>query len=273
MNKRSRKVRQALFVVISLFASVSATPGAIAATGVAYDRINDRISIVVEQQALSEVLRNIGGQTGIDVRLDPRADGKVSLNIDRLPLEAALDRLGHLNVVKQYRPAGKGKKKLLVRISVLPAGKVDPDAAVRLLDADKEVDMRAMAMTASMQEMARQHAIQDDLMMQRWNLRLRDLTPAQKKHYEEQMKEFSARDAKQQQRMAVEDPAAGFSHFGVDHLTNPVMGEVQLVAGAGSQTNNCGGAVCQWGQRDGRFDSGAQQCAGLRDGCVRRRRS
>lgn len=205
MNKRSWKVRQALFLVFALFVSASALPESTAPSGVAYDRISDRISIVVEQQALSEVLRNIGGQTGIDMRLDPQADGKVSLHIDRLPLETALDRLGRLNVVKQYRAAGKGKRKLLVRVSVLPAGETDPDAALRLLDADREVDMRAMAMTAAMQEMARQHAIQDDLMMQRWKLRLRDLTPAQKKHYEEQMKEFAGRNARQQQRMAADE--------------------------------------------------------------------
>lgn len=179
------------------------TAQATTVSGVAYDKQKDRISIVVEQHPLSDVLLNIGRQSGIDMRLDPQADGPVTLNIDKLPLESALERLGHLNVIKQYKSVGKGKqkKKLLIRVSVLPEGKTDPDAAVRLMDADKEVDFRSGMMSAAQRAMAR-HNTREDLMMQRWKARLGDLTPEQKQHYDDRMREFADREAEKEKRNA-----------------------------------------------------------------------
>lgn len=181
---------------------VAQAPGVATASGVAYDRQNDRISIAVEQQPLSDVLLNIGRQTGIDMRLDPQADGPVTLNIDKLPLETGLDRLGHLNVIKQYKSAGKGKKKkLLVRVSVLPEGKVDASAARSLMDADKEVDLRSGVMSAALAAMKR-HKTKEDMMMQRWKSRLGDLTPEQKKRYDDRMQAFADRQAELEKRRA-----------------------------------------------------------------------
>lgn len=167
--------------------------------GVAYDKLHDLITISVEQHPLSDVLRDMDRQTGIDFRMDPQAETDITLNIVRMPLESALARLGHLNVIKQYKTVGKGKaaKKLLVRVSVLPQGKIDPEAALRLLDADKEVDYRAGVMSMADRSMKRRNA-SADLMMQRWETRLGDLTPEQKKHYDDRMQAFADRAVEQE---------------------------------------------------------------------------
>lgn len=193
-------------------------------TGISYDRKSDLITIAVEQQPLSEVLRNVGHQTGIDMRMDPQADAQVTLDINRVPLDTALDSLGRLNVIKQYKTAGKGKEKknLLVRVTVLPQGKTNIGDAVRLQDADKEVDARAIAMSAAMKAMLRQHEKQEDLMMQRWKSRMGDLTAKQKQHYDDLMRQIAERDAKHAQQRAQADTLREQRHEErINQLPNP----------------------------------------------------
>lgn len=169
--------------------------------GVVYDRRADRLSIAVDDQPLSDVLLQVARQSGIDVRLDPRADGPVTLHVDRLPPGEALDRLGRYNVVRQYARAGK--KKLLVRVTVLPAGQADQSGASSLIAVDREVDYRAGEMSMA-QEAMRRRGEPDDLVMQRWKARLGNLTPAQKERYDARQRDFAAREEQKRQRDAAD---------------------------------------------------------------------
>lgn len=103
--------------------------GADAPPPVSCDRSRDRLSLHADQLPLRTLLGAIATQCGIAIRLDPAADGAISVNVDNLPVEVALERVtGRLNVVRQYR-VDNGKR-LLTALVILPAGVADAGRAL-----------------------------------------------------------------------------------------------------------------------------------------------
>ena len=80
----------ALLLLIAL--PVVAAPPAVPAP-FKYDSDKDRLSLNVTDVSLKGLLTTLGRNTGVEMRMDPAAERKVSANIESLPLEEGLKRI------------------------------------------------------------------------------------------------------------------------------------------------------------------------------------
>lgn len=195
-------------------------PGAMAVQTVAfYDAAQDRVAVTATDTPVSEVLSQIGAQSGLEVLFDPAADRRLTIEFKAMPLDQAMDRVTQgLNVIKRYgrstdraaggksRPAGKPgqDKPVLVGVTVLPQGKTDASAALRLLAADKELELRA-AQVSRFEARAAGDATRVNRLLDRWQARVGSLPASQRAAYEkrlEQMREAQARRLEASQKQA-----------------------------------------------------------------------
>lgn len=216
LNRPLAMLLALLLMVPAAFASPPAkaparTPAPAAATvaePVLYDHQHDTLSIQAQDLSLSDILLRVSRQTGMDVRVDPKVERKVSMSLKPLPLEASLDRLlAHLSVLKEYQSDGKGKspKDVLVGITVLPEGQLDASSAQRLMDRDAELAYRAGVMSQYEKRAKERGDIQKDAMINRWKTRTKKLSAADKARYEKLKAEMDKRTAEQEKRQAEQD--------------------------------------------------------------------
>lgn len=166
-----------------------------------YDRQKDTLSLDTTDQPLSDVLLQVMRQTGMDIRLDPAAERRVTLRLKDQPLEKALDRLlAQLNVVKEFGRVGNGKnsRDMLLGLVVMPEGKHDPASAKRLIDRDKELAYRAGVMSQYEKRAKVRSDIRNDIMVERWRLRADRLNAKDKKEYEHKKAALDRQAAEQE---------------------------------------------------------------------------
>ncbi len=175
---------------------------------VVYNKAKDTVSISSKGDMLSSIFSQIGKQSGIDIRMDPKIEVSVTINVKDMPLERAIDAMTKgLNVLKSYESSGK-KKDLLVQLSILPAGQYDASTAISLMSLDREIGMRAGQMY-SQSKAGKRKQREADLLAKRWQARQSSLNAQQQKAYQERLKALEERAlVKEQQREAKEKKKA-----------------------------------------------------------------
>lgn len=203
-------IRNALATVLLLWAAFgNCADGAM----IRYFPDSDRLSVQLEQVPIAEVLREIARQTRLDVQLDSRVQDKVSAQVKDLPLDEALTRIaGKLNLVRRYEtvavPAAAGKpatsKRVLVSVSVLPAGEANSAFLRPVIAAADEMPLRA-----AQSHRDSQRAAASDAARERWQARLKLLPEAQRKVHEAQLAKLAERraDADRQRQQREEERA------------------------------------------------------------------
>lgn len=178
---------------------------ATAAEPVLYDRQQDTLSIQTKDHALSDILLRVSRQTGMDVRMDPKVERKVTMTLKAQPIERSLDRLlSQLSVLKQFKTEGKGKnqKDILVSITVLPEGQRDASSAQRLMSSDAELSYRAGVMSQYDKRAGVRSDIRNDQMVDRWKAREKTLTAKEKARYDKLKADMDRRTAAQEKKRA-----------------------------------------------------------------------
>lgn len=172
---------------------------------VLYDRQQDTLSIQTKDHALSDILLRVSRQTGMDVRMDPKVERKVTMTLKAQPIERSLDRLlAQLSVLKQFKTEGKGKnqKDILVSITVLPEGQRDASSAQRLMSSEAELPYRAGVMSQYDKRAAVRSDIRNDQMVNRWKAREKTLTAKEKARYDKLKADMDKRTAAQEKDRA-----------------------------------------------------------------------
>lgn len=164
---------------------------------VVYQKQRDLLSVNVDGLPLRELLWEVMRQTGLEVRLDPAVDAKATAYFADLSLEEGLQRItGKLNTIKEYKQVGAGAKarKILVSVVILPPGQTDTKRAVRVMDFEKEVVLRADQVAKS--RVAKTSSAADE----RWLGRLERVPSAQRQDYERQLSAQEREERKVQAR-------------------------------------------------------------------------
>lgn len=172
---------------------------------VLYDRQQDTLSIQTKDLALSDILLRVSRQTGMEVRMDPTVERKVTMTLKAQPIERSLDRLlAQLSVLKQFKTEGKGKnqKDILVSITVLPEGQRDASSAQRLMSSDAELAYRAGVMSQYDKRASVRSDIRNDQMVDRWKAREKTLTAKEKARYDKLKADMDKRTAAQEKQRA-----------------------------------------------------------------------
>lgn len=172
---------------------------------VLYDRQQDTLSIQTKDHALSDILLRVSRQTGMDVRMDPKVERKVTMTLKAQPIERSLDRLlAQLSVLKQFKTEGKGKnqKDILVSITVLPEGQRDASSAQRLMSSEAELPYRAGVMSQYDKRATVRSDIRNDQMVTRWKAREKTLTAKEKARYDKLKADMDKRTAAQEKDRA-----------------------------------------------------------------------
>lgn len=168
-------------------------PGAVSVKkpAVIYRKEGDLLAINASGEKLSVLLAELARQSGLEIRMDPKADRAVTMETRPLPLLQAVDALtARLNTIKQFgaRPgaasgkaAGKNQKpaQLLIAITVLPQGQSDVSRAAPVLAPDKEIELRAERALKGSDRYA---------VRERWQARLDKMPAKAKASYEEKAK-------------------------------------------------------------------------------------
>ncbi len=139
---------------------------------VSYDAGNDRLTVQVEQVSLKAVLSRIALLSGIEVLMDPRVERQVSTVIEGQALEYGIKRLVRgLNSVFLYGEPDttKGTKPMLVSLRLLPQGEVDGSMLEPLMLLEGEALLRMMT------KRAQANSAKENLAVQRWDQRLKQL--------------------------------------------------------------------------------------------------
>ncbi|MDO8267474.1 MAG: hypothetical protein Q7T32_06530 [Moraxellaceae bacterium] len=172
---------------------------------VLYDRQQDTLSIQTKDHALSDILLRVSRQTGMEVRMDPKVERKITMTLKAQPIERSLDRLlAQLSVLKQFKTEGKGKnqKDILVSITVLPEGQRDASSAQRLMQSDAELAYRAGVMSQYDKRAGVRSDILNDQMVDRWKAREKTLTAKEKARYDKLKADMDKRTAAQEKKRA-----------------------------------------------------------------------
>lgn len=172
---------------------------------VLYDRQQDTLSILTKDHALSDILLRVSRQTGMEVRMDPTVERKVTMTLKAQPIERSLDRLlSQLSVLKQFKTEGKGKnqKDILVSITVLPEGQRDASSAQRLMSSEAELAYRAGVMSQYDKRAGVRSDIRNDQMVDRWKAREKNLTAKEKARYDKLKADMDKRAATQEKERA-----------------------------------------------------------------------
>lgn len=170
---------------------------------VLYDRQQDTLSILTKDHALSDILLRVSRQTGMEVRMDPTVERKVTMTLKAQPIERSLDRLlAQLSVLKQFKTEGKGKnqKDILVSITVLPEGQRNASSAQRLIASDDELAYRAGVMSQYDKRAGVRSDIRNDQMVDRWKAREKNLTAKEKARYDKLKADMDKRTAAQEKK-------------------------------------------------------------------------
>lgn len=203
--------------------SAPGKPAAEAAKKPAVVYLADRDQLVINARGepLSQLLAELSRQSGLEVRLDPKADRPVTLETKPLPLLQAVDALtAQLNTIKQFgdrpkpltarpEPAGKAGAKtpakapaktaasaapLLIAITVLPKGQVDVSRATPVLAQGKEIELRAERNRKGHDRYTAR---------ERWQVRLDKMPPKMRANFEEKLKprELSPQELARQEKI------------------------------------------------------------------------
>ena len=182
-------------------ASAPGKPGSVSVKkpAVIYQKEGDLLAINANGEKLSVLLTELARQSGLEIRMDPKADRAVTMETRPLPLLQAVDALtARLNTIKQFgarpaavagktAPAANGKSaaknqkpaQLLIAITVLPQGQSDASRAAPVLDPGKEIELRAERSLKGSDRYA---------VRERWQARLDKMPAKQKAGYEEKAK-------------------------------------------------------------------------------------
>lgn len=164
-----------------------------------YNKEGDLLAINANGEKLSVLLAELARQSGLEIRMDPKADRAVTMETRPLPLLQAVDALtARLNTIKQFgarpaavagkaAPAANGKSaatnqkpaQLLIAITVLPQGQSDASRAAPVLEPGKEIELRAERALKGSDRYA---------VRERWQARLDKMPAKQKAGYEEKAK-------------------------------------------------------------------------------------
>lgn len=165
-------------LILAVFASAADSPG-----GVTYDKARDRLTVKAQNASLRQVLGSISLKTGLEILMTPEVEKKITVSIDKKPLEKAVNELVRsqgLNHALMYNKGKKGKS-LLVKVKILPHGVADSAALLPVVTAEQEVLSRsrdAVKKKGSGKGSADHAAV-------RWKSRLEQLPPDKRQHLEE----------------------------------------------------------------------------------------
>ena len=195
-------LKQILVICLSWLITLASYAESQTDTKVIYNPETDLISIHAKESPLKDVLNRVALQTGIEVKLDSEANHKVSIDIEKQPLEKALKQLvqpaSHVFIyddASQANHPGHATRPgdLLISMHVLPKGKTDTSGLSGLLPLRGEAQMRSKR-----QPLDEKSENFYNRVNQRWQARLERLPEDQREEVIAQTRE-TLEERKQQQ--------------------------------------------------------------------------
>lgn len=141
---------------------------------VSYDKLTDKMDVVVVDSSLKSVLARLAQQSSVEVLFDDAADEKISVDVQTNTLEEGLKAIlkGRNSVMRYSRDSDN--KLLLVGVLVLPVGVADSGQAKSLRGMEREALSRARS------ELTLDQMQKMDTSTERWQARLNKLPAAKK---------------------------------------------------------------------------------------------
>lgn len=114
-----------IIIVFPVFMLLQVTSANAANISVEYNQQKDKLSIQAQNASLTAVLSGIAEKTGINIRIDPAVEKKVSFQLRSQSLQSALQKICKgLSYVIEYGENNK-KQTIVSGMTLLPKGKQD----------------------------------------------------------------------------------------------------------------------------------------------------
>lgn len=152
---------------------------------ISYDKKTDLLSVTATEASYKDTLATIASLSGIEIRMDPRAEHRITLTLSGVPLEQALQQLSRQTSIifvyadtqsENNKEKPVANKSLLISMQVLPEGKTNNDALHLLLAPRGEAFIREKDRYAVPEKEAKIFSYAQ----QRWEARLKKMPPAQR---------------------------------------------------------------------------------------------
>ncbi|HEY9050128.1 MAG TPA: hypothetical protein VIQ03_01210 [Gammaproteobacteria bacterium] len=176
-----------LFLIFALLMSLSAQASNSNAAQelnentIQYNKSSDHLRVEVTNISLKLLLTKLALQSSLEVLFDDDAEDTISMALQDVTLEQGLKNiLKGRSFILQYGKDAQ-QKQILTGIMVLPKDKQDSKQARRLVSMDDE------AYSRSISELSPQQMNQIDIANERWQARLRNLSPERREAMEKRV--------------------------------------------------------------------------------------
>ena len=172
-----------------------------------YDQIEDRISILASDASLHDLLGEIAFKSGIDVSMAPSAERQVSLEIDNLSIENALQNmaqqlgLSQMLLYASSEPGNPDARPLVIGVKIVGTGSKNFSTVKAVLTPVQQASSLSSVHRASDSPPPGQTTVPD----MRWQSRLQRLPADQREELETLAGKMAKKKAEREQHRVDKD--------------------------------------------------------------------